>query len=454
MYQRHAQSLKGARIVLEKCLHLKSHDTFLLIYDETTLRFPGLFAEACHALDVSFQRAFVGSKAQALGRAFTPDLLLLLGRAHGILVATTDDETCSRFRIELTTDKRGAKSTVATMPGASLELLADAIDLDYEDVARMCLELTLPLVKGKHCKVSTFDRQGREYALDFTLGGVKRPPIQSYGIIPRQAWGNVPAGETFVAPNETSANGKLLVNGAIGTEKVQRRREALLEFKDGRLIRHRYLENGRPVKVLLHIAQVAKQNNQSACWPIIAEFGIGVNKNIKRITGVQLVDEKKYGTIHIAVGHNTGYGGTNSCQSVHCDMTTNRPTVTVDGHTIIDRGEHVYDLTLFEDSFRTYRPPQGALWPAGWTHVAINEDTYRLGADHIFLVRKITNSGRETVYPIGDEETSLYATRLVRAAADDTVALSALETKLSLDGAALRKLLAIFLENDIAVPVK
>jgi leucyl aminopeptidase (aminopeptidase T) len=182
---------------------------------------------------------------------------------------------------------------------------------------------------------------------------MNRVPIQSLGIIPLQAWGNVPAGETFAAPLEDSANGEYLVNGAIDTEKVCGDREAIIQFEHGRMVRHLYLPNNEPVEHILHLKQTANRHGHSNCWNSIADFGIGVNKN--KILGVQLIDEKKYGTVHVAIGHNAGYGGNTRCPSVHCDMTTVAPTVTLDGQKFIDRGEHVYDLEEWLDDFTGLR---------------------------------------------------------------------------------------------------
>lgn len=42
---------------------------------------------------------------------------------------------------------------------------------------------------------------------------------------------------------------------------------------------------------------------------IIAEFGIGLNENIKELIGCTIIDEKCAGTAHIAIGMNDMFGG-------------------------------------------------------------------------------------------------------------------------------------------------
>jgi len=407
-------AVNGANILLKKCLSLQEDDVFLLIFDETTQEFPEIFQRAAENCRVKYQQQFVSKKLQAEGEAAfsSSELRDSLDHSRGVLLATTDDEKCSQFRITLTSRLRNAGNAMATMPGASLEILSTALDVDYSEIVEMCRGLTVPLIKAKQCKITTFDSQDNPHVLTFSLGQMDRVPIQSLGIIPLQAWGNVPAGETFVAPLEDSANGEYLVNGAIGTEKVTGDQEAIIQFEHGRMVRHFYLHNNEPVKHILQLKQTAERHSHSNCWNIIAEFGIGVNKRIKKIHGVQLIDEKKYGTVHVAIGHNAGYGGNTRCPSVHCDMTTVAPTVTLDERKFIDRGEHVYDLEQWLDDYRTFVPAPGRKWKSN-TYVKLNDGSYYLTGDGTLLAKHLTAAGRQTIYALGNEATSRNAYKLI-----------------------------------------
>ncbi|HEX3105243.1 MAG TPA: hypothetical protein VHQ22_12405 [Terriglobales bacterium] len=411
--------VRSARLIIEKCLGLHYHDAFLLIFDETTRHFPSIFKQAAEEAQVTYRQVFVSTKHQAAGRHALPASLLdSLKRSRGILLATTDDERCAQFRIGLTSDLRQAGTATGTMPGASLDILSTAIDVDYNEIIRMCRDLTVPLVHGHKCVVTTKDRQGKSYILTFALGGLQRIPIQSYAVIPLDAWGNIPAGETFVAPLEESANGQYVVNGAIGTEKVTGSKEVVVEFENGRLTRHYYVHSGKPVEHILCLKETAGRNSDIGCWNVIAEFGIGVNKKLTKITGVQLIDEKRYGTIHVAIGNNSGYGGTNRCPSVHCDMTTVGPDVQLDGHELITKGEHVYKLGDFLEDYLTFNPGPGKEWIS--SHVSLDKDAYEINSDGDLLVKHITQSGRRTLYALGNEMTSKKATELVRCFKDST----------------------------------
>jgi leucyl aminopeptidase (aminopeptidase T) len=70
---------------------------------------------------------------------------------------------------------------------------------------------------------------------------------------------------------------------------------------------------------------------------VIAELGIGTNE-AAGLTGITLEDEKILGTVHVAVGRNTGFGGVNMSK-IHLDFIMTRPTFKIDGKTLIENGQ-------------------------------------------------------------------------------------------------------------------
>jgi aminopeptidase len=76
----------------------------------------------------------------------------------------------------------------------------------------------------------------------------------------------------------------------------------------------------------------------SGAGNVIGELGIGLNHEVTRPCGNMLLDEKILGSIYIAVGENRMIGGVNE-SSLHWDLLVMRPTVTVDGATLLADGE-------------------------------------------------------------------------------------------------------------------
>ena len=71
----------------------------------------------------------------------------------------------------------------------------------------------------------------------------------------------------------------------------------------------------------------------------IAELGIGTNEAAK-LCGIILEDEKLYGTVHIAFGTNTSFGGTTKA-ACHLDGIILRPTLYLDNECVIREGAFI-----------------------------------------------------------------------------------------------------------------
>ncbi|MEM2123028.1 MAG: aminopeptidase [Candidatus Bathyarchaeia archaeon] len=151
--------------------------------------------------------------------------------------------------------------------------------------------------------------------LEFRIDG--RPILVDDGVISDEdlARGdvglNIPCGEVFVAPLESTANGeirfdKVHISGFGVAEGL------CIRFRRGRIIDFEADEGAGNFKAFLYANTGDKDR--------IAEFGIGCNPGAEYTGGSIIVDEKIYGTIHVAIGSNTGsYHGKNKASS-HLDM--------------------------------------------------------------------------------------------------------------------------------------
>ncbi|HHX50174.1 MAG TPA: aminopeptidase, partial [Clostridia bacterium] len=66
------------------------------------------------------------------------------------------------------------------------------------------------------------------------------------------------------------------------------------------------------------------------------ELGIGLNDQAV-LSGIVLEDEKVVGTVHIALGDNSTFGGTVEVAS-HLDGVLLKPTLWLDGRRILEKG--------------------------------------------------------------------------------------------------------------------
>jgi aminopeptidase len=175
---------------------------------------------------------------------------------------------------------------------------------------------------------------------DLTFSIKDRPVIVDDGIISKEdiAVGdtglNIPAGEVFIAPLETTAEGYIrfpvvVIPGFGRLEGLK------LIFSKGRVIEYE-ADKGKEKFTKFLDANTGEKDR-------IAELGIGTNPGAEFTNGSIIVDEKIFRTVHIAIGNNTGsYHGNNKASS-HLDMIKDMTegTLTIDGKTVMEYGAPV-----------------------------------------------------------------------------------------------------------------
>lgn len=151
--------------------------------------------------------------------------------------------------------------------------------------------------------------------LSFSIKG--RPVLVADGIIDdedekRGDIGlNIPDGEVFLAPLENSANGRIRFD-YVTIHGYGLVKDFWVTFRKGRAVKFEADKEGEALFKRFMDANTGEKDR-------IAELGIGTNKAAEFI-GTTVVDEKIFGSVHIAIGNNTGaYHGKNKASS-HQDM--------------------------------------------------------------------------------------------------------------------------------------
>ncbi len=163
---------------------------------------------------------------------------------------------------------------------------------------------------------------------DIVLGVAKRQWVNSDG---RR---NMPSGEVFTAPHETSANGRVrftIPSSPAGLDIGQ----VELEFKDGEVLAARAAHGDEYLQQALATDPGARR---------IGELGIGTNYGIQRPSGTILFDEKIGGTVHLALGRSHPETGGRNQSALHWDLICDLRhggRVTIDGEPIQVDGRFV-----------------------------------------------------------------------------------------------------------------
>jgi len=392
---------EGAIRVLRDCLGVEKGQELLIVADEVGLKLAHALHAAAQQLAAKSWVAFFSQQEQQRIRGHAdlhPSLVAAFGVVHAAANCLSGDAAHTDFRGALVAQRRvGLK--IAHMPGATRQLLGHVLNVDYAALQSAAERLVYPLFLGTTIEIDT----GRNYTFTARLAGMKHVPVPSTGIIADGSWGNIPGAETYASPVRGTAEGELLVDGSLLKHVVGRRDPVLVSFRDG-VLRTYHSKDTVLLQAMTDLERLARARNERN-WRNVAEIGIGLNPNVKRLTGNALVDEKKALTAHVAVGRSEGFGGDVDC-AFHEDLVFKRPTIRVDGRLVVDRGVLV---TTAEDWLEALVPPsQATAWGRGIRYVCRGNQSTSTRDGLLFHVLE-AGSGRTVCIQVGRALASVTA---------------------------------------------
>lgn len=212
----------------------------------------------------------------------------------------------TRFRDFLT---RICGSRYASMPLFDISMLDGAMNVDWKDLSKKTIRLAKIVNQAESIEIRTPNGT----AISFSKKG--RKALSDTGILARKgSFGNLPAGEVYLAPAEGTAHGTLVLEWG---PTRQFKSPITLTVKDGCVVD----VAGQEEYTVYLRAKIAERKENAN----IAELGIGTNGAAKRPDNI-LESEKILGTIHIALGDNSSFGGIIKTP-FHQDFVFFKPTV-------------------------------------------------------------------------------------------------------------------------------
>lgn len=400
---------RAAKTVLLECLSLPAGAELIIFTDETTLYVASLLAQVALEQDLQPVTLYFPSdiQEQMSMRPSHPFLAQIIDiGTTAVLVCLNGAPEHLAFRDYVRKTALDAHCKVAHMPGIDAETLS-LVDVDYPLLLERCELLAQALARGKEMSLVTRTWNGEEHTLRIPLRPWERLPIISDGLIQRGSWGNVPSGETYIAPPEGLASGSIVINGSVPERRLEEGEEIILSFEAGWL--QNWRDNHRisadhPLAPSIAFAGLQGDHN----WRNLAEVGLGVNPRVLELTGRALCDEKKYGTFHIALGDNIDMGG-QIASVVHCDMVCVNGEVLVDGKMLICGGEIVARHEEWYEDHHTLSPPSS--WTVNTTIMATALDWLE-DEDGQLCRAWDTSSGKLCSIPVGRTESARLATRV------------------------------------------
>jgi leucyl aminopeptidase (aminopeptidase T) len=312
-------SVENGELALAACVALErlgvaGGDRFLVVSNPELLEIATALVDTAHARTekVRIQEFEATSRD---GEEPPPAVARAMCQASAIAIVTRYSLSHTQARMAAT--RAGAR--IASMPDMTVEIFARTIPTDYTHLQRVGRELARQLTDASVCRVTAPAGTDLELSLD------GREAICDDGdLLTPGAWGNLPAGEAYIAPLESEARGTIVFDGSLAGWGLLD--EPLsIELEQGRAVS---AAGGAAAEWLLQTLEAGGANGRT-----IAELGIGTNPRAT-ISGAILEDEKAEGTVHFAFGTNTSIGGVNEA-SVHIDGLVREAQVELDGRTIL-----------------------------------------------------------------------------------------------------------------------
>jgi leucyl aminopeptidase (aminopeptidase T) len=308
---------KAIHTVLVDCLDVKEGENVLVVTDPSRRS----IAEALiiGARDLGADAVFAEMSERASNGTEPPPPIAAAMLESDVFVAPTA-KSLSHTEARHAASQKGVRA--ATMPGIDEGMLIRTMTADYAEVRRRSAALAELLSNGTEVRITSpagtdvvFNIDGRDGLSDD--GDLRAPG----------SFGNLPAGEGFVAPVEGKTNGRIVFDGSIWPVGLLTD-PLVVEVVDG------YATDFSGGAAEEFTATIEPYGREAFA---VAELGIGTNETAT-LTGLVLEDEKVLGTIHIAFGDNHSFGGQIRVSS-HQDGVVLKPHVVIDGKVILDQGQ-------------------------------------------------------------------------------------------------------------------
>lgn len=311
---------KAAIIAIKDCMGTQPNEKVLVVSDKFKREIGlSLFN---NAIGLGHKALYVEMKPNEHdGQEPSQEVAQLMQKFDVVLCPTNTSLTHTAAR----RDASAKGCRVATFPGITKEVMIRCLNADYNKIADRCNRVKIVLEHGKYVRVTA--PNGTD--ISFSIAG--RSVHSSKGLFHAKGEsGNLPTGETYLAPVEGTANGVFVVDGSMAGIGLMKNANITIYVEEGYATE---ITGGIAAKKLVKLLDSV--NDKKAYN--IAEFGIGTNDKAK-LSGILLEDEKVMGTIHIALGNNKSMGGKIDVP-IHLDGVVKSPDVFLDDIPIMKKGK-------------------------------------------------------------------------------------------------------------------
>lgn len=310
--------IDGANVIVNDCLAVRKRETVLIISDLEYKNISSVIHEV--ASESSNEVFMLTMNPRKKHQDDLPRSIREAMKHVDVIIAPTlySFSHTPALKVAL---RRGAR--VATMPGVvSQSFSTGGITADYRKIDKDISKIFKKIRRTREAHV-TCDL-GTDIILD--LSRREWIPYDNGLCRKKGQFTNLPAGELFIPPVEMKAQGRVVVDGSMNAQKLEK--PIRINIEDGQ------------VKTLIGNTEIRDfVFKQGKAGRSLARLGFGINPNAK-VYGSILEDRKTLGSINMAFGDNSRIGG--RIQSpINIDAVLVKANLELDGKMVVEQGQLV-----------------------------------------------------------------------------------------------------------------
>lgn len=257
--------LSSARVAVGQCLAVKPKEQVLIVTDPVCRTVAEALYQA--AFEKEAEPIFLLMEPREAIGSEPPPLVAQAIRAADVAFLPVSKS------LTHTVARRKATETgtrIASLPGITEDIMSRAVGTDYKNIADLTHKLSR-IMENQETVVIT-----AAAGTDLTMEITGRPLIEDTGLYTEPGeWGNLPAGEVYVAPIEGSTNGYLVVDGSLAGIGLLTG-PVTVEIRDGLAVS---FSGGSEAERLREILDQAGPEGRN-----VAELGIGTNTSARLVS--------------------------------------------------------------------------------------------------------------------------------------------------------------------------
>lgn len=318
---------RGARKLIEECAAVKPGEEVLVVTDFLTLDVAEVVATA--ARSVTPEVAVIAMPPRRTDGAEPPACVAAAMKAADVFF-TPVSKSITHTDATRTALNAGARGIMLTQYNLRM-LEGGGIDADFAAIRPVCEWVGKCWADGRRVRITA------PGGTDITASIEGRPGNAHPGIAHGPGtMTTVPNIEASVSPVEGTCEGMIVADASIPYFGIGILDEPVrYTVRSGRAVS---IDGGRQAQEVVRMMADCRDENVYN----IAQLSIGLNPYCK-VQGVMLEDEGAYGTCHIGIGTSTLLGGTVKT-ALHYDALIWRPTIEIDGQTIMKDGALLHPL--------------------------------------------------------------------------------------------------------------